>query len=158
MLSDTSTRMRSWCMGCRSAMSRKMFRKELYLFHKAWMLWLFVKCDTLIHLLRQDYARFLGVARSYFLDTVDELLADIVQSEEDLEKMMRDPVSTAWKNPKYEERLRKRLDRNYEMYVDMLRRIPAALTIMCEKLGIDDFGKVSNFLAWNHERGSSATL
>lgn len=56
--------------------------------------------------------------------------------------MMNDPGGPAWKRPEYEERLRERLDHSYETYIQTLRRIPEALAIMRERLGIDDSGKV----------------
>ena len=80
----------------------------------------------------------------FYLDTIDELLGRVIHSQEDLDFMMSDPGGLSWKTPAYDAQLRKLLDRSYDTYIRILQRIPKALKIMCEKLGIDDNGKVSS--------------
>lgn len=43
-------------------------------------------------------------AEVYFLDTLDELLGDIVNSDDELKLLLDDPGGTLWKKPEYEKR------------------------------------------------------
>ncbi|KAG8529092.1 uncharacterized protein KY384_005727 [Bacidia gigantensis] len=88
-----------------------------------------------------DYASVMETHRVYYLDTLDELLQDIVPSEE-MEELMSQPGGVMWKDPRYEQRLKQRLGRSYHAYIRTLAKMHAALNGLCEKLGVDMAGKV----------------
>ncbi len=92
----------------------------------------------------EDYAYNLEAARVYYLDTLDELLMGIVGSDAELAVLINDPGGIAWKNPEYEGSLRRRLDRSYDVYLQILNRMRNALIELREKLGFNEFGKVSD--------------
>ena len=59
------------------------------------------------------------------LDTLEQLLADIVQSEKDLSDMLADPRGKLWQTPLYERRLEARLDRSCQPFMATLSDVSA---------------------------------
>ncbi|KAL8869006.1 MAG: hypothetical protein Q9174_004596 [Haloplaca sp. 1 TL-2023] len=90
----------------------------------------------------KDYADVLESASVFFLDTLDELLVDVVQSDEELSLLLGSPGGLLWKKNEYEERLRKRLDRSYVPYLKTVEKLVRTLRSMCDRLGVDDAGSV----------------
>ncbi|KAL8952124.1 MAG: hypothetical protein Q9222_001936 [Ikaeria aurantiellina] len=90
----------------------------------------------------KDYADILESASVFFLDTLDELLGDIVISEEEVAALLHHPEGILWKRKEYEERLRKRLDRSHMSYLKAVSKLAGALQSMCERLGVDKAGTV----------------
>lgn len=87
-------------------------------------------------------AEKLESAYAFFWDTLEELLRNDIQSEEDAALMLEDPGGTLWKKPEYEEKLRRRLGRSYSSYMKTIVRLRQSLEAMCEKLGVDPLGRV----------------
>lgn len=90
----------------------------------------------------QEYADIVEAASVFFFDTLDELLGDVVDSDEELELLLETPGGILWKKPEYEARLRKRLDRSYSSYLKTVSTLVRALQTMSGKLGIDGTGGV----------------
>lgn len=90
----------------------------------------------------KEYANIMESAYVFFLDTLDELLGDIILSDEELTLMLKEPGGTLWKKPEYEQRLRARLDRSYSSYMKTVATLKDALEAMCERLGVDRSGSV----------------
>lgn len=90
----------------------------------------------------EEYASILESAQVYFFDTLDELLNDIVPSDEELELLILEPLGTLWKEPQYNQKLRDRLDRSYKSYLKTVQTLVGKLKTMCEKLGVDTTGAV----------------
>ena len=90
----------------------------------------------------QGYAGVMESARVFYLDTLEELLNGIVESEDEMEALMSEPGGMTWKQPRYEEKLKQRLGRSYDAYLRTLKTMIDSLSKMCEKLGVDTSGKV----------------
>ncbi|KAL8944305.1 MAG: hypothetical protein Q9211_000645 [Gyalolechia sp. 1 TL-2023] len=90
----------------------------------------------------RDYADLLESAKVYFFDTLDELLGDMVASDEDVALLLDHPGGILWKRVEFEERLRKRLDRSYSSYFKTVSKLAHALQSMSERLGVDEAGTV----------------
>ncbi|KAI4141992.1 MAG: hypothetical protein LQ341_003350 [Variospora aurantia] len=88
----------------------------------------------------EEYASILESAGVYFLDTLEELLNDIVPPDEELEPLIQEPLGTLWKKPQYDLKLRDRLDRSYKSYLKTVQTLVEKLHTMREKLGIDESG------------------
>lgn len=84
----------------------------------------------------EDYACDLEVARAYYLDTLEELLMGIVDSDTELKALLDEPGGLAWRTPEYERNLRRRLDRSYDIYLQILYRLRDALIDIKEKARI----------------------
>ena len=90
----------------------------------------------------EDYASKIKAEKVYYLDTLEGLLADIVQPEHDLDLLLLDPTGLAWQEPVYERLLQKRLGRSYATYVGLLHNMVDSLKVLAEKVGISPSGKV----------------
>ena len=95
----------------------------------------------------QDYADRLRTQKVYYEDTLEELLDGLVQSEDELKDLLAQPRGTIWKKPEYEAKLRQRLGRCYETYVQSSDKMVKALYAMCEGLGVDSLGRVSTIVS-----------
>lgn len=89
-----------------------------------------------------NYANLMETHKVFYLDTLEELLTDIVQFEDEITDLMANPRGAIWKKPEYEEKLRQRLGRSYNAYIQTLDKMRNALSEMCDKLGVDSSGKV----------------
>ena len=89
------------------------------------------------------YARTLECQQTWYLDTIEELLDGIIQSEEELTALTHDPGGDVWQQPKYEQKLRGRLDRSYEPYIATMSSMLEALDSLRKKLGVPSSGQVS---------------
>lgn len=67
----------------------------------------------------EDYASKIEAEKVYYLETLEGLLADIVQSEHDLDLLLQDPTGSAWQEPMYEPLLQERLGRSYVTFVEV---------------------------------------
>lgn len=94
----------------------------------------------------QGYAAVIETQRVFYLNTLEGLFADIVQSDEDLNLMMAEPGGLVWQRPEYDLRLRERLDRSYDIYVKTINRLVENLSLMCRELGVDQHGDVRRHL------------
>ena len=92
----------------------------------------------------QGYAAAIETQSICYLDTLEGLFADIVESEEDLNVLMSNPGGPAWQSPNYDARLRQRLDRSYNIYLSTLNTMVENLSMICRKLGVNHDGKVSS--------------
>ncbi|KAG6986644.1 hypothetical protein G7Y79_00075g099160 [Physcia stellaris] len=90
----------------------------------------------------QSYANVVETQYVYYLDTIEGLLIDIVDSEDDMARLMSHPRGVDWQSSVYAERLRQRLDRSYEVYVRTIKTMVQNLSAMCRKLGVTTSGDV----------------
>ena len=90
----------------------------------------------------KDYAGQMESARVFYLDTLEELLTGIVESEDEMEALMATPGGTHWKEAHYDEKMKHRLGRSHDAYFRTLKMVIESLTQMCEKLGVSTSGQV----------------
>lgn len=76
-----------------------------------------------------------------FLNTLEQLLTGIVRIEH-MAQLVEDPASNAWRDPELDGMLKGRLRSAYDVYLDNVRVMEAALRTMMEKLALDPDGKV----------------
>ena len=91
----------------------------------------------------QNYANVVETQYVYYLDTIEGLLIDIVDSEDDMARLMSHPRGVDWQSSVYAQRLQQRLDRSYEVYVRTIKTMVQNLSAMCRKLGVTTSGDVS---------------
>ena len=71
------------------------------------------------------YAVRLRSQQATWVDTLYQLLNDIVQSDNDLSEMLDDPGGKLWQTPLYERRLRIRLDQSCDPFLANLSEVSA---------------------------------
>ena len=94
----------------------------------------------------QGYSAVMEAQKVFYLDTLEDLFEGIVQSDEELAEMMAEPGGPAWQRAEYDQRLRERLDRSYDVYLTTLRDMLKNLESLCRKLGLSSTGEVGNAL------------
>ena len=92
----------------------------------------------------EDYRDIIESQKVAYLDTLEELLEEIVQSDDELRLLLSEPEGPAWRRSDYDKMLRQRLDRSYNAYIRLIKDMRDGLTKLRERLGIDENGKVSN--------------
>ncbi|KAK2762795.1 hypothetical protein FQN54_000970 [Arachnomyces sp. PD_36] len=91
----------------------------------------------------EEYAIQLEGHLVFWLDTLEELLEGIVDSDDVQAQMLKNPeVASLWKHPEYEERLKTRLDRSYDVYVATMSRMFEALDEVKTRLDVGKIGEV----------------
>ena len=75
----------------------------------------------------KSYAVRLQSQQVTCVDTLEQLLSDIVQSEKDLSVMLEDPGGELWQRPVYKKRLGARLDRSCDPFLQTLSEVRAFL-------------------------------
>ena len=98
-----------------------------------------------IHRQLKNYEIRLQSQRVTYQNTLELLLVGIVQTDEDTAAMLADPRGDVWKEAKYEHLLRRRLDRAYDTFFEMLQLMSTTLSEIEKKLGMEA-GTVSQTL------------
>lgn len=93
----------------------------------------------------EDYAALIESNWTTYLNTLEELLGDIITSNDEYNLLLSDPQGPAWREPKLDMQLRQRLDRSYDVYIKMVKRMRDGLDKLRERLGISASGEVSLF-------------
>ena len=90
-----------------------------------------------------NYARMLEGQHISYLNTIEKLLDDIVQSDDELASLVKQPGGEVWKRPEYDVKLKKRLDHSYNPYMAIMSSMVEALESIQEVLGVSSSGEVS---------------
>ena len=90
----------------------------------------------------KNYEIRLRSQKVIYQNTLEWLLADIVQADEDIAAMLAEPKGKVWEKAEYDPLLRKRLAGAYDTFFDMLNIMLTTLREVEKKLGIEA-GKVS---------------
>lgn len=93
-----------------------------------------------------NYSRTLETQRVVYLNTIEKLLDGIIDSNDELEAIMKDPGAAF---PQYEKGLRTRLGRAYGNYNIIMADMLDALISVRNELGIEENGKVRFVLTFN---------
>ena len=89
-----------------------------------------------------SYADVIEAQKVYYLDTLEGLLIDIVDSEDDMTRLMAEPGGVFWQKAVYTQRLKDRLDRSHSVFFRVIKDILQNLSGMCRKLGVGTGGEV----------------
>jgi hypothetical protein len=75
-------------------------------------------------------------------NTCEQLLTDIVPVQQ-IEELLKDPRSTSWESPEVTRRLKARLRDSYEVYMERLKQMNAALEELRSRLDLNDSWQAS---------------
>jgi hypothetical protein len=93
------------------------------------------------HLQRQ-----LETQRVIYLNTLEELLADIVHSDADRALLINDPSDPTWKRKEYETLLHEKLGQSYHAYLATVNDLCESITLLEEKTSLNAPERVSPHL------------
>lgn len=85
----------------------------------------------------------LGAENSLYLNSINMLLIGVVPPEE-MVVFLADPKGSRWKDPRFDRKLRKRLDTSYEAYLETIGQLIATTNRFSERLRLDPSGKVEH--------------
>jgi hypothetical protein len=68
------------------------------------------------------------------LNTLEQALEGVVDDEEMISKLIRDPQGAGWKDADLRNRLRLRLDRNYDVFINNMTGLSDLLQQLSHKL------------------------
>lgn len=85
----------------------------------------------------QGYSMRLSTQHAILLNTLEQALEGVVDEEDEVGELIRNPQSDAWQDPVLQKRLRQKLDRNYEVFVGNMNGLSESLKQLSGKLGIN---------------------
>lgn len=92
----------------------------------------------------------INTERSIFTNTIEQLLTGIVRVE-NIADCINEPGGDRWRDVEIEHKLKVRLGKVYENYIDNVRGMASSLSQIMTKLALDPDGKVQSTLSFlNH--------
>jgi hypothetical protein len=88
--------------------------------------------------------RGLAIEEQLLRNSIELLLQSVVDSEEELEKLIEDPGGTLWSDEAFKLRLKNKLQKSYNAYIDKMEDMRDAFDELKKRLQLDATGKVSN--------------
>jgi hypothetical protein len=75
-----------------------------------------------------------------FEQNLEEFLLPLIADDDELQQLIADPNGPEWKNPELETRLRQRLPKSYDLYLESIDRIKDVMNDLKHELRIDKAG------------------
>jgi hypothetical protein len=98
----------------------------------------------------KGYSVGLSTQHAILLNTLEQALEGVVDEEDQVSRLIRDPQGDGWKEPDLQKRLRWKLDRNYEVFLGNMTGLSELLELLSHKLEIDATDiKTPATEAWN---------
>ncbi|KAF2009486.1 hypothetical protein BU24DRAFT_467859 [Aaosphaeria arxii CBS 175.79] len=85
----------------------------------------------------------LGYHHTIFEGNIERLLLPLVVDDDELKALMDNPAGEAWEDEELEKRLKQRLPKSYELFLDIMGNINKLIESLKKELGVND----SKFLA-----------
>jgi hypothetical protein len=82
----------------------------------------------------------LNICRLAFEQNLEEFLLPLIADDDELQQLIADPDGLEWKNPELEARLRQRLPKSYDLYLESIDRIKDVMIELKRELRIDKAG------------------
>lgn len=93
--------------------------------------------------IRREYKTWmhgLKIGRLAFEQNLEQFLLPLIADEDELERLIAEPDGPGWKNPVLEKRLRQRLPKSYDLYLESIDHIKDVMDDLSHELGIDKAG------------------
>ncbi|KAI1629830.1 hypothetical protein EDD37DRAFT_671581 [Exophiala viscosa] len=90
----------------------------------------------------EEYATGLGTQNAILLNTLERALEGVVDDEDELSNLIDDPQGPSWKDPKFQAKLRKKLDRNFDAFVRNTTAASTHLQYLSHKLGLESLSSM----------------
>lgn len=93
--------------------------------------------------IRREYKKWthsLNICKLTFKQNLEECLLPLIADEDELQQLIAPPSGPQWKNPELETRLRHRLLKSYDLYLESIDHIKDVMNDLKHELGIDRAG------------------
>lgn len=92
----------------------------------------------------ESYLTRLGTQQAIFLNTLEQLLEDVVDSDDEVRELIGNPTGPSWQDAVFQAKLQKRLGRDHDLYIKMITMLASLLQGLSDKLGLgtNSIGKV----------------
>ncbi|PKY05129.1 hypothetical protein P168DRAFT_268128 [Aspergillus campestris IBT 28561] len=84
-----------------------------------------------------NYSTKLGAQHAILLNTLEQVLKDVVEDNDKVSRLISDPRGEDWKDSSLQEKLRNKLGRSYGPFVGTMSDLLRLLDELSERLGID---------------------
>ena len=93
--------------------------------------------------IRREYKTWihnLNIGRLAFEQNLEQFLLPLIADEDELQHLIANPAGPEWKNPELEVRLKQRLPKSYNLYLESIDHINDVMNELKHELGIDKAG------------------
>ncbi|KIV79450.1 hypothetical protein PV11_07012 [Exophiala sideris] len=90
----------------------------------------------------EEYATGLGTQNTILINTLECALEGVVDDEDELSKLIDDPQGPSWKDPNLQAKLRRKLDRNFDVFVRNTTAVSTHLQYLSHKLGLESLSSM----------------
>jgi len=78
----------------------------------------------------------ISIQKTLFEENLEQLLAPLVEDEDQLAMLLEKPGGHGWKDPNLEERLKKRMPKSYDLYLGVMEDMNDVVEKLGNELGI----------------------
>lgn len=89
----------------------------------------------------KGYSRGLKTQRVILLNTLEQALEGVVHDEERVLDLINDPLGSGWKNQELQKRLRYKLGRSHDIFLENMVELLDLIETLSRKLQIDTSGE-----------------
>ncbi|KAJ9607842.1 hypothetical protein H2200_007921 [Cladophialophora chaetospira] len=95
----------------------------------------------------EEWSTRLGTQHAILLNTLEQTLDGLLEHDDDISELIQNPRGPMWKDPAFQKKLAKTLDRNYIAFIRTMADLSMLLETLSRDLGLDsaDLLKIS----WN---------
>jgi hypothetical protein len=85
----------------------------------------------------ESYLTRLGTQQAIFLNTLEQLLEDVVDSDDEVRDLIGNPTGSSWQDAVFQAKLQKRLGRDHDSYIKTTTMLSGLLQSLSDKLGFE---------------------
>jgi hypothetical protein len=85
----------------------------------------------------ESYLTRLGTQHAIFLNTLEQLLEDVADSDDEVRDLIGNPTGPLWQDTAFQAKLRKRLGRDHDIYIKTTTILSRLLQNLSDKLGLE---------------------
>ncbi|KAK5378715.1 hypothetical protein LTR11_004410 [Exophiala xenobiotica] len=95
----------------------------------------------------EEYSTRLGTQQAILLNNLEQALEGVVEYEDEICELINNPQGSSWKDPAFQEKLRRKLDRNYNAFVRTTTELSWQLEHLSRRLGLES--SASAKISWD---------
>lgn len=91
----------------------------------------------------EDYRTRLGTQQAILLNTLEQSLEGVVDYEDEVSELIQNPRGPLWKDPAFQAKLCKKLDRDYDAFIGAMAQVSSRLEYLYGKLKLAPAGTMT---------------